>query len=236
MMNPIDLGIIHFLNRYAGASHVFDTLTVGWAFNDLLKAGPLLLVIFGLWFQPGDGAAIQERRLGIVAMLAAACFAAATSVALTHLLPDRARPLIHPGVNFVLPDGMERTGWDRASSMPSDHAAMYFALAGGLWFASRFCGVLGLIYCILFIAFPRLYTGLHFPSDLAAGAAIGLGFAWLMQRDFIRTHIWRPILDWEARKPHIFYPPMLLLAFTIGDLFRDARDVLHMLTTTLPHG
>jgi len=235
-MNPIDLGIIHFLNQYAGVSHAFDTLNLGWAYNNLLKAGPLLLVIFGVWFQAGEDAAVQERRLAILAMLAAACFAAATSVILTHVLPERARPVIHPGVDFVLPYGMERTGWERISSMPSDHAAMYFALAGGLWFASRFWGALALVYSSLFIAFPRLYLGMHFPSDLLAGAAIGLGYAWLMQREVVRKHVWRPILIWEATKPHIFYPPMLLLTFIIGGIFHEARAALHMLTTTLPHG
>jgi undecaprenyl-diphosphatase len=235
-MNPIDLDIVRFVNQYAGVSHAFDTLNVGWAYNNLLKAGPMLLVIFGLWFERGEATRVQERRLAIVAMLAAACLAAATSVTLTHVLPARPRPLIHPGVDFVLPYGMERTGWDRLSSMPSDHAAMYFALAGGLWFASRFWSVLGLIYSAFFIAFPRLYIGLHFPSDLVAGAAIGLGFAWLMQRDFIRTHAWQPLLDWEARKPHIFYPPMLLLTIMIGGIFHDARGVMHMLATALLHG
>ena len=235
-MNAFDLGIIHFVNQYAGIWHAFDTLAVGWAYNDLLKAGPLLIVIFGLWFQLGDDTAMEERRLALIGMLAAACFAAATSVILTHILPDRPRPLIHPDVDFVLPYGMERTGWDRISSMPSDHAAMYFALAGGVWFASRFWGVLTLIYCILFVAFVRLYIGLHFPSDLLAGAAIGLGFAWLAQQNFIRTRVWQPILHWEAKKPHIFYPPMLLLVIIIGDIFHDARAALHLLTTTLPHG
>jgi len=235
-MNTIDLGIIHFVNQYAGVSHAFDTLNLGWADNNLLKAGPLLLVIFGLWFQLGDETAMRERRLAIVAMLAAACFGAATSVVLTHLLPERARPLIHEGVDFVLPYGMERTGWERVSSMPSDHAAMYFALAGGLFFASRLWGALALVYCILFIAFPRLYLGMHFPSDLLAGAAIGLAYAWLMQRESLRSHLWRPILNWEVTKPHIFYPPMLLLTIIIGGIFHDARAALHMLTTTLPHG
>ena len=52
----------------------------------------------------------------------------------------------------------------------------------------------------------------------------------------MRTRVWRPLLDWEASKPHIFYPPMLLLTIIIAGLFHDARDVLHVLTTTLPKG
>ncbi|MBB3176692.1 phosphatase PAP2 family protein [Variovorax sp. Sphag1AA] len=179
---------------------------------------------------------MEDRRLAIVALLAAACLAAATSVYLSHVLPARPRPLVDPDVAFVLPYGMERSGWERISSMPSDHAAMYFALAGELCFASRFWGALALVYGALFICFPRAYLGLHFPSDLAAGAAIGLAFAWLMQREFMRSRVWQPLLHWEAAKPHIFYPPMLLLTSIIGGLFHDARAIVHMLAITLPNG
>ncbi|MBO9651848.1 MAG: phosphatase PAP2 family protein [Variovorax sp.] len=235
-MNPIDLGITHFLNHYAGASHALDTLSIAWAYNNLIKASPILLAIFGLWFERGDTREMEERRLAIVALLAAACLAAATSVFLSRVLPARPRPLVNPDVAFVLPYGMDRSGWERASSMPSDHAAMYFALAGGLYFASRFWGVLALVYSALFICLPRAYLGLHFPSDLAAGATIGLAFAWLMQRDFMRSRVWQTVLHWEAAKPHIFYPPMLLLTIIIGGLFQDARAIVHMLTFTLPNG
>lgn len=65
-------------------------------------------------------------------------------------------------------------------SFPSDHAAAIFALAASFWFSGYkklggafFFG--GIVIC-----FFRVATGIHWPSDIVAGALIGILAAWIV--------------------------------------------------------
>jgi undecaprenyl-diphosphatase len=223
-VNHVDLSVIHFLNPYARVSRGFDVFMVSIAFNNLFKAGPLLVAVWALWFA-NDPTGRQERRTRIVSAMLASCFAAAVSVGLTHVLPLRPRPLIDPQLNFVLPFGMDAQDWDRISSLPSDHAALFFALAGGLFLVSRTWGSLALLHVLLFIALPRAYLGLHYASDLAAGAAIGLTLVWIFNTRWVSTHVSQRLLALESVRPDIFYPAMMLLSYAIADLFHDGRGL-----------
>lgn len=70
-------------------------------------------------------------------------------------------------------------------SFPSGHTALSFAAACGLWFS----GVLEkwripafVLACL--IAFSRLYLYLHYPTDILAGAAVGIFCGWASYRLF----------------------------------------------------
>ncbi|HEY2257062.1 MAG TPA: phosphatase PAP2 family protein [Variovorax sp.] len=231
-VTAIDLWAIRFLNSYAGVSHRFDAFMVSIAYNGLFKAGPLLVAFWALWFAR-DPLRQQYRRARIISALAAACFAAAVSVGVTHVLPLRRRPLIEPQLDFVLPFGMGAEGWDRISSLPSDHAAMFFALAIGMCVVSRRWGSLAVLHVLLFIFLPRAYLGLHYVTDLAAGALIGLVFVWICNARWFLTSVSQRLLALEAVRPAIFYPAMFLISAGILDLFHESRGLLGLVTHTL---
>ena len=58
------------------------------------------------------------------------------------------------------------------SSFPSDHAMIAGAFAAGLLLLNRWLGLLALLFALL-LAFARVYVGVHYPSDVAGGFAIG---------------------------------------------------------------
>ena len=58
------------------------------------------------------------------------------------------------------------------SSFPSDHAMIAGAFAAGLLLLNRRLGLLALLFALL-LAFARVYVGVHYPSDVAGGLAIG---------------------------------------------------------------
>lgn len=60
----------------------------------------------------------------------------------------------------------------RDPSFPSDHAMIAGALVFALFVADRRVGLVGLALALL-LAFARVYAGVHYPSDVAAGLVIG---------------------------------------------------------------
>lgn len=65
------------------------------------------------------------------------------------------------------------------SSFPSDHAMIAGAFAGGLLLLNRRLGLLALPFALL-LAFARVYVGVHYPSDVAGGLAMGTAFGTLV--------------------------------------------------------
>jgi membrane-associated phospholipid phosphatase len=58
------------------------------------------------------------------------------------------------------------------SSFPSDHAMIAGAFAAGLLLLDRRLGLAALLFALL-LAFARVYVGVHYPSDVVGGLAIG---------------------------------------------------------------
>lgn len=88
----------------------------------------------------------------------------------------RPRPFAIGEVNLLLTHRL--TG-----SFPSGHAAFFFALSLIVYFYNKKAGILFLIASAL-IGISRVFAGIHWPSDILAGAAVGLFSAWLIQKLF----------------------------------------------------
>lgn len=65
------------------------------------------------------------------------------------------------------------------SSFPSDHAMIAGAFAAGLLLLNRRIGLAALLLALL-LAFARVYVGVHYPSDVAGGLAIGAAIGTLV--------------------------------------------------------
>jgi undecaprenyl-diphosphatase len=102
---------------------------------------------------------------------------------LTKVILSRPRPELFPNVDY----------WQTASpSFPSGHATGSTALAVTLFFVvrhlvPRWQGVvagLGIFFAVL-VSASRLYLQVHYPSDIAAG--IALGIAWVLGINMLYT-------------------------------------------------
>jgi len=67
------------------------------------------------------------------------------------------------------------------SSFPSGNAAAFFALGLAIFYFNRKWGWRCLILALL-IGATRIFTGVHWPSDILAGAIIGLVSAFLVKK------------------------------------------------------
>ena len=109
----------------------------------------------------------KTRRLGAACASALAMGALATNVLLKNLV-HRIRPYVVLENLSILVS--EPSDW----SFPSGHATASFAAAWALFrMAPKKVGVPALLLAIL-IAFSRLYVGVHYPTDVLAGAVIGV--------------------------------------------------------------
>ncbi len=63
-------------------------------------------------------------------------------------------------------------------SFPSGHTASCFAAAGSLMFTYKRLGIPLLGFAAI-MGFSRMYLFVHFPSDVIAGAALGILMAWV---------------------------------------------------------
>ncbi len=120
----------------------------------------------------------KDRQLKslCLAYLKAQLIVTLAGVRLLKVVVGRARPGNSPGFNFFSLDFNH-------NSLPSGHAADAFVSGVFLYYLlkrSRYAGgrFLPLLYAFL-IAISRVFVSAHYPSDVAAGMAVGILGAWL---------------------------------------------------------
>ena len=98
--------------------------------------------------------------------------------------------------------------YTQSGSMPSSHAANCFSVATVLFIYYR-RSLRWMLPLSLAVAYSRLYTGSHYPTDVLAGAVLGIGYAgaivWLANAYWHR-HGWRWFPLWWAKLPSLVTP------------------------------
>ena len=146
-----------------------DPLVEG--FTSLGNAGLLWIVLSlaMLFWKP-------TRKAGVLALFSLLLGLLCTNVVLKHLV-GRERPWLHVAGLVPLVDEGD------PNSFPSGHTCAAFA-AGMSWVRAlprRWMRVLSAVLAVC-MGLSRLYVGVHYPSDVVAGAAVGAFCAWLAWR------------------------------------------------------
>jgi undecaprenyl-diphosphatase len=226
-MNLFDSTIIDFINQFSRLSWTID-LTVNFISGNLLVKGGVLVTIFWWgWFKANKNQAYI--RVHMISTLFSCVIAMILARALALLLPFRLRPFNEKDLDFLLPHGVRPTVFESWSSFPSDHAVLFYALSTGMVFISKRVGIIALAYTTLFISLPRVYLGLHYPTDIIGGALSAIIIVLLCHTTTFTEKISQPVLNWSRSKPKIFFLALSIVTFQIADMFKNSRDFIGFL-------
>jgi len=221
----IDLSVFHAINDYCGWSWTLDHILGSLQGNNLIGGGLYLATYWALWFQPRDDQ--FRRREILITLLLAVGLSLIVNRLLSTVVPFRLRPMFDPDIGYRAPLYGEPPSYDFESwsSFPSDNATFFFALTTGFWLFSRWLGIFFTLLSIFTVLLPRVYFGVHYPSDVLVGALIGIGVTVALERVRIQKLVGWPVLVIEKRVPTSFNFLMFLVLFETANLFANVRRI-----------
>lgn len=120
---------------------------------------PVILILLAFLAKGGT-----EVRMGIL-------FAVLAVVAADQLSSSGIKPLFERARPFHVIEGARKLSGAHGYAFPSSHAANTFA--AGVFLALRFRRWWPVLVVPLVVSYSRVYVGVHYPSDVAAGAVLG---------------------------------------------------------------
>ncbi|MFS4438808.1 phosphatase PAP2 family protein [Paracoccaceae bacterium GXU_MW_L88] len=223
-LRELDIQASLLVNDAAGHNRILDLLVGGLSGNDMFKGVVAMMLFWGLWSAARDKTG--ETRAGLLALAISASISVILGRVLALILPFRLRPVHADHEGFNTPYGMPETVLEGWSSLPSDHAALFYALAFGFLMIDRRAGIAALLYAVIVITLPRIYIGFHYWSDMIAGGLIGAFSAFVILpwlRDLILRH---DVLRVERHHPALFYPVMFFVTYQMASLYGPAVSFL----------
>ena len=177
-MTQVDERVLLWINSLVGKSSILDRIMILLA-NDYFIPVTFFLILVGLWFLGGDMAQRESYQRAVIVTAISIGSACGFVLACNHLYQHP-----HP---FDLEE-MPQFGYAadhifyriHDPAFPSNTSAVTFAAATGLWQRSHKIGALMLIPAIL-MPFAKLYAAIYWPSDIVAGAIVGILTAYFIK-------------------------------------------------------
>jgi undecaprenyl-diphosphatase len=225
MVNPFDSSVALAIDSLVGRWPELDRALEFVVGSDLIQGSVAASVFWWYWVRTGSEAARRLTRERLVATFIASIVAIIAGRLLAVTLPFRIRPRWEPTLGYIIPSSPDPNVFVNWSSFPSDHAILFAALATGFCFISVRLGVFVFLYYLLVGAFPLMFLGYHYATDIIAGTIIGVLISAVAHSPAIRQTLSLPALKWEQSSASSFYVVMFLLTFQIASTFAGLRDV-----------
>ncbi|MFB6984131.1 phosphatase PAP2 family protein [Streptomyces scopuliridis] len=190
--NP-DVSLLYDINGLAKDAPTWFDRVMEFVGEYGIMLGLVLIGLWGWWSVRKRGSA--EDSVTAVAGLVWAPLAA--GIALLINIPirgfvERPRPFLdHKGLEVLVAG---KTDY----SFVSDHATMAMALAVGVFIAHRKLGLAAIALALL-EGFCRVYMGVHYPTDVIGGFALGTAVALLLTP--LALALLTPLVSAVARSP-----------------------------------
>jgi membrane-associated phospholipid phosphatase len=194
-LQSLDIALFHFINGTLG-NPFFDWLMPLLSGHGVPWLAAVVLGAAGVLF-------FGSPRARICTLLVILVVALGDPLVVGTIKSAVARPRPCISLNVV-----ERLGCSGSGSMPSAHAANWFAATmvmflfyrRSVWFMLPFAAA---------VAFSRVYCGVHYPGDVTAGAILGAGYAvaLVVMAQAVWNFAGRKVFPaWHQRLPHLLKP------------------------------
>jgi undecaprenyl-diphosphatase len=168
--------IFRVVNNFANNSKILDFIGIFFAEHLLWIAVGILIILF----------LIKKTRFTAICAASSIILGRLMITEIIKRLYSSPRPyLVLDNVNKLINENHDY------QSFPSGHAAIFFALATAIYFFHKKWGI-GCFVIAILVAISRIFIGVHWPTDVLAGALIGVissiiifyGFKIKNKRDF----------------------------------------------------
>ncbi|AEJ42979.1 phosphatase PAP2 family protein [Alicyclobacillus acidocaldarius] len=177
LIERADWRVLRWCERLWGRSPAFDAAMMASALYTPFVMLAIIAIAASGW--------LGQARSAAAFWAAAASVAAAVMVRVAHEPISRAARRPRP---FEVEPMRVLVEHEPGESFPSNHAAGGFALAVGGWHLGAVAYVM--LALAIWLAVARIYCGLHYPSDVIAGAASGAAAGYVCS-----------FLQWTYREP-----------------------------------
>ena len=168
----VDETLFLWINGLAGKFPILDEFLKGTA-NDYFFIVSACLVLLALWFGTREIHQREENQKAVIG--ASISLGIATGIVrIFNLFYVSPRPSTQLPTNLLFYQPTD-------PSFPSQSTAVIFAIAVAILLADRKAGAF-LLFLAFLHGFSRIYVGVHYPSDILGGAAIGAATAFLIFR------------------------------------------------------
>lgn len=219
----VDTAVLLLFNEGAQRSRTLDVFLLYLLDNTPFKGVLFSSLMWWAWFRTGESKT-TDRQV-VLSTILASVLSLSIGQLLQQLLPFRLRPVFDSTLNLKIPYTGNPEYVVNMNSFPSDHAALFYALAMGFWFLSRHLGAFLLMLVTVFICLPRIIVGYHFPTDVIGGALIGVGTVYFIRRYVNIRWLSTIVQSWENRSAGTLYVCFFLFTYLISTLFDPIRSI-----------
>jgi undecaprenyl-diphosphatase len=180
----VDWSILHTLNDFL---YHHDGVEDPLLFYVNASEALFIATLAAIFFVAAGDRGRPGRRASVAAGLSAG-LALAIGKVISELI-DRPRPFVvdSGGVHLF-------SGHAADAGFPSDHATAAFAIAMAIYLRHRGWGAVALVAAAV-LSVGRVALGVHYPSDVLAGAALGIGAALALWAPRLRRRV-DALSDW----------------------------------------
>ena len=219
-----DIAAVQALNSYLGVWPTLDKALWVLGTNPLFKG--FLFVSLLLWLGAGRKPDQDNGFCFAIKWIAGLAVGLLIARYVQNFVPSHLRPISEPALalrSFRLADNAY---FARLYSFPSDHAVMFFGLSTAIFSRNRGIGALAFLWSAAVICAPRVYFGYHYPSDVIAGAALGVTVMAAALAARVPDFVTRRARDFETFAPGLGHGLAFFICAEIAVNFDHVREIV----------